>query len=494
MMYKPTIGLEIHVELKTKTKMFCSCLNNSRETIPNKNVCPICLAHPGVLPTPNKEAILAVIKVGLATNGEILKQSFFDRKNYFYPDLPKGYQISQYEFPLVKGGFLEIKNKDGSTSKIKITRIHLEEDTARLIHPEGKDYSLVDFNRAGIPLMELVTEPDIHTSYEARVFAQNFQLILKYLGVSNASMEEGEMRVEPNISVSKTDKLGVKVEIKNLNSFKSLEEAIDYEIKRQIEVLENGGEIKQENRGWLEAKRITHEQRSKEFAHDYRYFPEPDLAPIVILDDNGEINLDNLRQTLPELPGVRKKRYVKEFNLSENEAEILTINKDLGDYFENVTSEISLLTSRNNLRAEDYKKLLKISFNFLTSDLLGLMADNNLSIGDIKISPKNFAELIFAFYNGKISSRVTKDSLAIMISKEITIEELISQANLEQMSDSKELEKIIEKVLTQNEKVVLDYQNGKTNALQFLIGQVIKETKGRANPKMVEELIKNKIS
>jgi len=212
------------------------------------------------------------------------------------------------------------------------------------------------------------------------------------------------------------------------------------------------------------------------------------------LDDNGEINLDNLRQTLPELPEVRKKRYVKEFNLSENEAEILTINKDLGNYFENVTSEISLLTSRNNLRAEDYKKLLKISFNFLTSDLLGLMADNNLSIGDIKISPKNFAELIFAFYNGKISSRVTKDSLAIMISKEITIEELISQANLEQMSDSKELEKIIEKVLTQNGKVVLDYQNGKTNALQFLIGQVIKETKGRANPKMVEELIKNKIS
>ena len=493
-MYRPTIGLEIHVELKTKTKMFCSCLNDSQETIPNKNVCPICLAHPGVLPTPNKEAILDVIKVGLATNGEILKQSFFDRKNYFYPDLPKGYQISQYEFPLVKGGFLEIKNKDGSISKIKITRIHLEEDTARLIHPEGKDYSLVDFNRAGIPLMELVTEPDIHTSYEARVFAQNLQLILKYLGVSNASMEEGEMRVEPNISVSKTDKLGVKVEIKNLNSFRSLEEAIDYEIMRQIEVLENGGEIKQENRGWLEAKKMTHEQRSKEFAHDYRYFPEPDLTPIIILENKGEINLDEIKQSLPELPEARKQRYVKEFNLLENEAEILTINKDLGDYFENVVSEIYLLIKRNNLTNNDWEKLVKTSFNFLTSDLLGLMADKNLPLSEIKISPKNFAELVFAFYSSRISSRVAKDSLAIMISKEITIEELISQTNSGQISDSKELEKIIDEILAQNQKVVLDYQNGKTNALQFLIGQVIKETKGRANPKIVEELIKRKLS
>jgi aspartyl-tRNA(Asn)/glutamyl-tRNA(Gln) amidotransferase subunit B len=493
-MYRPTIGLEIHVELKTKTKMFCSCLNDSRETIPNKNICPICLAHPGVLPTPNKQAILDVIKVGLATNGEILEKSFFDRKNYFYPDLPKGYQISQYEFPLVKGGFLEIKNKDGSISKIRITRIHLEEDTARLIHPEGQNYSLVDFNRAGIPLMELVTEPDIHTSYEARVFAQNLQLILKYLGVSNASMEEGEMRVEPNISVSKTDKLGVKVEIKNLNSFRSLEEAIDYEIMRQIEVLENGGEIKQENRGWLEAKKMTHEQRSKEFAHDYRYFPEPDLTPIIILENKGKINLDEIKQSLPELPEARKQRYVKEFNLLENEAEILTINKDLGDYFENVVSEIYLLIKRNNLTNNDWEKLVKTSFNFLTSDLLGLMADKNLPLSEIKISPKNFAELVFAFYSSRISSRVAKDSLAIMISKEITIEELISQTNSGQISDSKELEKIIDEILAQNQKVVLDYQNGKTNALQFLIGQVIKETKGRANPKIVEELIKRKLS
>ncbi len=493
-MYQPTIGLEIHVELKTKTKMFCSCLNDSRETIPNKNVCPICLAHPGVLPTPNKQAILDVIKVGLAINGEILEKSFFDRKNYFYPDLPKGYQISQYEFPLVKGGFLEIKNKDGSISKIRITRIHLEEDTARLIHPEGQNYSLVDFNRAGIPLMELVTEPDIHTSYEARVFAQNLQLILKYLGVSNASMEEGEMRVEPNISVSKTDKLGVKVEVKNLNSFKSLEEAIDYEIMRQIEVLENGGEIRHENRGWLEAKKITHEQRSKEFAHDYRYFPEPDLTPIIILEDKGEINLNEIKQSLPELPEARKHRYQREFNLLENEAEILTINKDLGDYFENVVSEISLLIKRNNLTDNDWGKMVKTSFNFLTSDLLGLMADKNLPLSEIKISPKNFAELVFAFYGGRISSRVAKDSLAIMISKEITIEELISQTNSGQISDSKELEKIIDEILAKNQKVVLDYQNGKTNALQFLIGQVIRETNGRANPKIVEELIKRKLS
>ena len=493
-MYQPTIGLEIHVELKTKTKMFCSCLNDSRETIPNKNVCPICLAHPGVLPTPNKQAILDVIKVGLAINGEILQKSFFDRKNYFYPDLPKGYQISQYEFPLVKGGFLEIKNKDNSIYKIRITRIHLEEDTARLIHPENKDYSLVDFNRAGIPLMELVTEPDIHTSYEARAFAQNLQLILKYLGVSNASMEEGEMRVEPNISVSQTDKLGVKVEIKNLNSFRSLEEAIDYEINRQIEALENGEKIEQENRGWLEVKKMTHKQRSKEFAHDYRYFPEPDLTPIVILENEGEINLNEIKQSLPELPQARKQRYIKEFNLLESEAEILVINKDLGDYFENVSSEISLLANENKLTTADQEKLIKTSFNFLTSDLLGLMTSNGLSIKELKISPKNFAGLVWAFHNGRISSRIAKDSLATMISKEITIEELISQTNLEQISDSQELTEIIDEILRQNQKVVADYQKGKSNALQFLIGQVIKETKGRANPKIVEELIKNKLS
>jgi len=264
--------LEIHSELKTESKMFCSCLNDPNEKTPNINICPICTAHPGTLPVINKEAVKKVIKTGLALNCEISKQSKFDRKNYFYPDLPKAYQISQYDMPLCQKGFLKINN-----TKIRITRIHLEEDTARLIHPSGKDYSLVDFNRAGIPLMELVTEPDIHSAREARKFAEELQLILRYLGVSNADMEKGEMRVEANISLSKNEKLGTKVEIKNLNSFRSVEKGINYEIGRQIEILDKKEKVIQETRGWHDTKQITFSQREKEEAHDYRYFPEPDL-------------------------------------------------------------------------------------------------------------------------------------------------------------------------------------------------------------------------
>lgn len=273
MIYIPTIGLEIHSELKTESKMFCSCLNDPNEKTPNKNICSICTAHPGTLPVINKEAVRKVIKTGLALNCQIAHQSKFDRKNYFYPDLPKAYQISQYDMPLCQKGFLNINN-----AKVRITRIHLEEDTARLIHPQGKDYSLVDFNRAGIPLMELVTEPDIHSAREARKFAEELQLILRYLDVSNADMEKGEMRVEANISLSRDERLGTKVEIKNLNSFRSVEKGIDYEIGRQIEILDKKKKIIQETRGWHDAKQITFSQREKEEAHDYRYFPEPDLS------------------------------------------------------------------------------------------------------------------------------------------------------------------------------------------------------------------------
>jgi len=275
MNYFPTIGLEIHAELKTESKMFCSCPNDPDEKIANTNICPICLGHPGTLPVINKEAVKKVIKTGLTLNCQVRGKSRFDRKNYFYPDLPKGYQISQYDLPLTEEGYLEINGR-----KIRIRRVHLEEDTARLIHPEDKDYSLVDFNRAGVPLMELVTEPDIHLAQEARKFAEELQLILRYLDVSNADMEKGQMRVEVNISLSQSRNLGTKVEIKNLNSFKSVEKGIEYEISRQAEILEGGGQVVQETRGWHDLKQVTMSQRTKEEAHDYRYFPEPDLPPI----------------------------------------------------------------------------------------------------------------------------------------------------------------------------------------------------------------------
>lgn len=280
MEYKTTIGLEVHIELKTKTKMFCDCKNDSKETRPNVNICPICMGHPGTLPVINKRAVELVIKTGLALNCKVNEETFFERKNYFYPDLPKGYQISQYQIPLTKEGYLDIKDDKGNKKKIRIHRVHLEEDTGKLIHPKGADYSLVDFNRACVPLMELVTEPDISSAKEAGNFARELQLILRYLGASSADMEKGQMRVEVNISLSKTDKLGTKVEIKNLNSIKSVEKSIEFEIKRQAELLGRGEKIIQETRGWHDIRQETFSQREKEESHDYRYFPEPDLPPL----------------------------------------------------------------------------------------------------------------------------------------------------------------------------------------------------------------------
>jgi len=329
--YKPTIGLEIHAELKTNSKMFCSCKNDPDEKRPNFNVCPICMAHPGTLPVANQEAIKDVIKTGIALNCEIARNSKFDRKNYFYPDLPKGYQISQYDMPLCGKGFLEIEGR-----KIGITRIHLEEDTGRLAHPEGADYSLVDYNRAGLPLMELVTEPDITSGREARLFAEELQMILKYLGVSSADMEKGQMRVEVNISISKNDKLGTKVEIKNLNSFKVVEKAVDFEIQRQREVLESGEKVVQETRGWHDKKEITFSQREKEEAHDYRYFPEPDL-PALHFEEEYIIKI---KITMPELPEQKRERFKKEYGLDDNSVEFFVTNKALSEYYEKVVSEL----------------------------------------------------------------------------------------------------------------------------------------------------------
>lgn len=465
--YLPTVGLEIHAELKTKTKMFCSCKNDSEEKKPNANICPICMGHPGTLPVINKEAVKHVIKMGVALGSKIADFTEFDRKNYFYPDIPKGYQISQYKYPLVSGGKL---------NGVEITRIHLEEDTAKSAHDEG-DYSLVDFNRAGLPLMELVTEPVIHSAESASGFAKELQLLLQYLGAGDANMEKGEMRVEANISVSKDGKLGTKVEVKNLNSFKAVEKSIAYEIERHIGILEGGGKIVQETRGWNEDRGETFSQRLKEDSHDYRYFPDPDL-PKLKLSEIAEFAPENLKKEMPELPWERRERYAKDFGIKNEFAELFVQNKSLGDFFEKVASGFS-----------DSLEAVKLASNYISSDLVSLLKDGNLKIPDWK----NFSKLIKMIFEKKISSRAAKDILAIMVKDGGDPEKIAEEKKLVQKSDEGELKKIVEKVIAANPKVVEDYKSGKEAALQFLVGQGMKESKGSANPAVLRELIKNSI-
>ncbi len=466
-MYVPTIGLEIHAELKTRTKMFCSCKNDPDEERPNTNVCPICLGHPGTLPVINREALELMIKIGLALKGKIADYSQFDRKSYFYPDLPKGYQISQYEHPIVKEGFLR---------DIRITRVHLEEDAGRLAH--GKNSSLVDFNRAGLPLMELVTEPDIHNADEAVSFAKGLQEILRYLGASDANMEKGQMRIEANISIApeSAGKLGTKVEVKNINSFKAVHDAIEFEIDRQAKLLDEGNKIVQETRGWDDVRNITVSQRVKEEANDYRYFPEPDLPPI----DLSSFNMKKIGGELTELPDAKRHRFVEEYALNKDSIETLVSEKDLADYFEWSASELKEKTTK-----PDYQLLV----NYITSDLKGLMKTKNVPITGIKIKPEHIAHLIFLNQNGKITSRLAKDVLAKMFETGDDPENLIKNEGMEAISNEDELQKVIEEVIHKNEKSVADYKKGKQNALQFLVGQVMMRTKGKAEPNTTKDIL-----
>lgn len=474
MNYKPTIGLEIHIELKTNSKMFCSCKNDPDEKRANYNICPICTAQPGTLPVINKEAVRKTIKTGLALNCNVAETSKFDRKSYFYPDLPKGYQISQYDKPFCKQGFLEIDGK-----KVRITRVHLEEDTGRLIH--SGDSSLVDFNRAGIPLMEMVTEPDLSTAKQAKRFAEELKLILKYLGVSDADMEKGQLRVEVNISLSKDKNMGTKVEIKNLNSFKIVEQAIDYEIKRQAELLDKGEKIIQETRGWDEKKGITVSQREKEEAHDYRYLPEPDL-PTLHLDKKF---VQDIQGEIPELPQAKRIRLAYEYKLDEKAIEIFTSNKDLGEYFEKVMSELS-----NWLKQADYQKLVNLAVNYITTDFWSLFGKALISELEGKITPENFAELITLIYKEEISSKIAKQVLKEMFETKADPSHIIKEKDLTQLTDIGEIEDIIKQVISKNPKAVEDYKKGKQNALQFLAGQVMAATRGRAKPDTVQDLLK----
>lgn len=464
--YKPTIGLEIHAELKTQTKMFCNSKNDPDEKRPNVNICPVCMAEPGTLPVINKEAVRHVLRVGKALGGTIADFTEFDRKNYFYPDIPKGYQISQYKYPLVSGG---------SLNGVVITRVHLEEDTARSQHDKGDDASLVDFNRAGIPLMELVTEPVVTSAKEAGAFARELQLLLRYLGASEANMEKGEMRVEANVSVSKTGERGTKVEVKNINSFRAVERAIEYEIRRQSEALERGGKIVQETRGWNEGKQETFSQRVKEGAADYRYFPDPDLPKLKLSEIEEFQDI-----TVPELPWEKRARYKKEYGIKNEDIESFVTNDTLALFFENVIAEMGT----------DAKEKIKLASNYITSDIAGLIEKSG---GTFQMSPEAFAEVIRMADSGEISSRGAKDILAELLTKGGDAKEIAERKGLLQKSDEGELGAMIEKILRENPDAVAGYKKGKLNLLQFLIGQAMRESQGSANPQVLKKLFESKL-
>src|SRR3989338_8206434 len=497
MKYIPVIGMEVHVELKTESKMFCASKNGmGEEKEPNVNICPVCTGQPGTLPVPNRQAIEFVQLMGLALNCELSKNSKFDRKNYFYPDLPKGYQISQYDQQLCQDGHLDIikviKQENMKTKRIGITRIHLEEDAGKLLHPKGANYSLVDFNRAGVPLMELVTEPDIESGAEARLFCQKLQQICRYLNISDADMEKGHMRCEANISIYKEgeDKLsGTKVEVKNINSFKFVEKAIDYEIKRQEEILEKGEKVIQETRGFDSNRNITVSQRTKETSADYRYFPEPDIPPLKFSDEY----IENLKRKLPEVPEAKALRFEKEFALPKADVEVLVSEKDLADFFEQTAAEIAEKIEAKEI-SSNQERAVKLAANYVISELKKHLAETGESVVDIKINPENYAELIGLVADGKINSSAAQTVLAEMYRTGGDPSHIIEEKNLSQMSDENELEVIIEKVIKNNPKSVADYKNGKSNALKYLVGKVMSETKGKANPKIVLEMLKKKLN
>jgi aspartyl-tRNA(Asn)/glutamyl-tRNA(Gln) amidotransferase subunit B len=464
--YKPTIGLEIHVELKTQTKMFCDSKNDPDEKRPNTNVCPICMGHPGTLPTINKEAVKHVLRVGMAVGGTLADFTEFDRKNYFYPDIPKGYQISQFAYPLVKGG---------SVNGVELTRIHLEEDTARNQH-EGS-HSLVDFNRAGVPLMELVTEPVIHSAKEAGDFGREFQLLLRTLGVSDADMEKGHLRMEVNLSVSKDDTLGTKTEVKNINSFSYAEKAIEYEIARQIAALEAGEEVVQETRGWDSVKNQTYSQRKKESSHDYRYFPEPDL-PKLKISEIPEFSNEALKASLPELPQEKRARYMA-MGLKEEDARMFSSGGIFGSFFESVLGIVG-----------DNAGLVKLSTNYIAADLAGLVEAD----APITLDPTDFADLMKMIDENLISSRGAKDILKMMVENGGSPADIAEKEGLLQQSDEGALTTIVDQIIADNPKVVADYKGGKENLLQFFVGQGMKASKGSANPALLQELFKKQLT
>ncbi len=475
MSYEPVIGLEVHVQLKTKSKMFCDC-STEFGGVPNSHTCPVCLGFPGVLPVLNQRALSAAVRVALAVECTISGQLKFHRKNYFYPDLPKNFQISQYDEPLSEHGRLDVKA--GDTQKtIRIKRVHLEEDAGKLIHEEGENSSLVDFNRSGMPLLEIVSEPDIFSPEEAYQYLTDLKLLLRYLEVSDCDMEKGSLRCDANISIRKKGDtaLGTKAEIKNMNSFKGVKAALEYEFGRQGKCLESGERIIQETRLWDPDKSVTVSMRSKEEAHDYRYFPEPDLVPFML--EGSLITAE--KGKLPEFPKARKKRFVEKLGLSDYDAEVLIQEKEIADYFEEC------------LRSYDKPKNIA---NWIMGDIAGFVNAKTLQIKDIKLKPKNLAGLLSEIDSGKISGKMAKDIIIEMLETGKDAAAIISEKGLAQISDTSQLESIADEVIAENRKTVEDYSKGKENAFMFLIGQVMKKTKGKANPAVVNEVLRRKLS
>lgn len=477
--YEAVIGLEVHAELSTKSKIFCGCTTEFGGE-PNTHVCPVCLGLPGTLPVINKKVVELAIKAGLALNCDIAQFSKFDRKNYYYPDLPKNFQTSQYDLPIAANGHLDIEI-DGKQKRIGITRLHMEEDAGKLVHSGGgiaeAEYSLVDYNRTGVPLAEIVSAPDLSSPEEARAYLDQLKGILEYTEVSDCKMEEGSLRCDANVSVRPkgSSKLGTKTEVKNMNSFRALQRALEYEIQRQIEVLEEGGAVVQETRSWNEAKGITEVMRTKEDAHDYRYLPEPDLVPMKIDKDWVE----KIRETLPELPLERKKRLMEEYGLPEYDAAIVTSSKKLADFFDAAVAKY-----------DDGKEVS----NWVMGELLRLLNANNMEMDELLVTPEGLAKLLELQKEGTISGKIAKQVLEDMFKTGKSAEEIVKEKNLIQISDTGELEGIIAEVMQNNPKSVEDYRNGKKQAIGFLVGQVMKQTKGKANPQLVNELLRKKLA
>ena len=486
MKYETIIGLEVHAQLNTKSKMFCSCSADYANTPPNTHVCPVCLGMPGVLPVINKRAVEYTIMTALALNCSVSEYTKFDRKNYPYPDLMKGYQISQFDAPIGKNGKLAIE-VDGQQKEVGITRVHLEEDVAKLIHRisfDGKAYSLMDVNRSGVPLMEVVGEPDLRSPEEARQYLMKLHTILQYIGVSLANMEEGSFRCDANISIRPegSDKLLTKVEVKNMNSFRAVFRALEYEAQRQRKAMEDGVRLVQETRGWVEEEGKTVSQRSKEFAHDYRYFPEPDLPPLFI----SRKWVEEVKAQLPELPEARRDRFVSEFGLPVYDANLLTSSKAMADYFEACIKigQPETLTITNRAK--------QIS-NSCLGEISRLCNATNTEIQNIKITPASTCEIIGLTQEGVINSTAAKQVYEVVFNTGMSVGEVVAQKGLSQISDSSELEKMAEKVIADNPQAVADYKAGKETAVKFLVGQLMRATRGRANPQIATQLLKNKL-
>ena len=473
MKFEPVIGLEVHAELRTQSKMFCSCaVVDSTSAAPNTVVCPVCSAMPGALPVVNQKAVEYGIRVALALACDVQNTSIFARKNYFYPDLPKGYQISQYEEPLAINGKLAIRTSEGEQT-IRVRRVHLEEDTGKLTHVErnGQSYSLVDLNRAGVPLLEIVSEPDLHSAEAARAYGEALRDIVRYLGVNSGDMEKGVIRFEANVSVrpTGTTELGTRTEVKNLNSFRALERSIEYEIARQSKIIEAGKTVEQETLGWNEARGETYSQRSKEDAHDYRYFPEPDLPPLVV--ENTWI--EDIRKDLPELPRARYLRFIKDYGLMEYDAARLTDEKNIADYFESA------------IRRLPPNIPVKVIANWMLGDLFSLMNQANLTVSQLKVRPEALVELVKIASDGEINQSGAKEVLAEMFASGKDAEEIVEARNLKQVSDELLISNLVKETLAENPKEIQSYKAGKVGVANFLFGQVMKKAAGKANPQVV---------